>query len=317
MGNTTSDTKEIQLFKEVEVSPTSIEAQMAFANKEIPAHAVKTRAARGGKALSYVDHVFATEAIQSGLLPTWSYDVLGYEYHDDNSVTTRARFTDFLPYKDPVSGQMRFIERTLTEVGTYINDMKLPKASAIAAATSRNLVRCLMRLYGFGIQFYKDNEEVTPMQCWNTLKALGKSIKVSEDAMKEAIKKAGIEFDELPDRFTEAHEVVRSLEKSQDVKKTEPESAPAEDPGDEPAKEEVMDQATGEVPMPDDIEELAKGMKSWDNVTDWLKKMQVDPKPCGPLCQEKFGTFTKEKMPEYFKFLALQIDDLKAQYPLQ
>ncbi|MBT7069976.1 MAG: hypothetical protein HN975_03705, partial [Anaerolineae bacterium] len=101
------------------------------------------------------------------------------------------------------------------------------------------------------------------------------------------------------------------------VVKPAPEAnAPAEAQAEQVVRE--VDRATGEVLLPDAINELATKMVAWHDVTRWLEHNGVDPDKVGPLCQEHFGSkFESNRLPEYFKWVALQLDDLKAQYPLQ
>ena len=194
----------------VNISPHVAEAQMAIATKSVPLRAIKTRQGRGGKVLQYIDHIFATETIQKGLLQTWSFDIVSYEIFEDKSVLAIVKFTYLVPYNN--AGKIDWITRSVTEAGNYVNDMKLPGAPAVAAAASRGLVRCLMRMFGFGIQFYKGGEdEETPEMAWTTVEKFAKDNKIPIQDVFNLMDQMGISKSNIVDRFSEFFTAVGDL----------------------------------------------------------------------------------------------------------
>lgn len=191
-------------FLDLKINPKTVEAQLALQNHKIPESAVRTRQARGGKPLSYIDHVYATETVQRALPPTWSFKVRSYEYFEDNSVLAICSFKFYMPYTS-VNGT-EWVEREVAEIGSFINDRKMVKAFAISSAVSRGFVRCLMRMFGFGIEFYKnkreeDNEDVTPEQAWAMAVATGASLGINQEKVLEIMKSIGVWKDNIADEF--------------------------------------------------------------------------------------------------------------------
>jgi len=292
------------LSSDLEISPKVLQAQFAFSNKKIPVHAIKERAGAGGIKIQYVDHVFATEAVQDGLLPTWSFDLIDWEYFDDTSVLAITKFTYHMPYRT-VSGDIAWVPRSVTEAGNYINSFKLKKAQAIAAATSRGLVRCLMRFFGFGIQFYKKGEDITVDQAWTTLMTYATNHGVTLDEVREARDKLRINRENLVDRFLDLFEAVGTIAKSKGLVKYEDNPAPQQPaPVQQPKSAQVVEEPTMEQTIEAEVKTEIVVFDNWDKIDEWLKKNNIDPSDVTASLNEKFGAWDPSRCVEYHKFLA-------------
>jgi hypothetical protein len=339
------NTAAIELFKDVQLSPRAVEAQIALQTAVIPPHAISSHPGPGGRTLEYIKHTYARKTAQEGLPPTWSFDVVSATYfEEDHSAYVLARFTSMMPFRDPATQQVRFLERSVTEVGAHTNtnrngDASGPRAYAIASAASRAFPRCLMAMYGFGMELYDQvTEPLTPDAAWTMLTEAAKKHNIDEEALKDKLKEKGFDAKEkLAEDFAGAYKILRDMEKQASqvsadefekptttaatpVPVAEPAPEPAQaqpEQAPEPAQPQV-DASAGQGITPDDIETLSKSMLAWHDVTRWLEHNKVNPDKIGPLCQEHFGIpFNPNQIPEYFKWVALQIDDLKAQYPIQ
>jgi len=197
------------------VTPEIAEARIALSSGKVPAHAVLTRPGRG-KSLTYMSHVYATEVIQRGLLPTWSFELLNYEIFEEvkgqgkavMSVLALTRFTYRIPFTNP-DGSITWIPRVVTFPGNFINDLKIPKAPAVAAATSRGLCGCLMRLFGLGLEFYKNGQdEMSPDKAYSTIFTFAQNNNVTEQRLHEIMMQIGITQENIVDRFTDLFDAV-------------------------------------------------------------------------------------------------------------
>jgi len=155
------------------------------------------------------------------------------------------RLSMHIPVTQP-DGSTTFLTRHVQETGVFINDMKIPKAPAVASSVSRGLVRCLARMLGYGLEFYeKDNGDITPQEAWNTLWSFAQNQGVKEqDDVVAIIKKLGITQETLVDRFEEAWSAVSEYvgsKKAQEPVPTElaeEKDEPASTNGKEPVAEE-------------------------------------------------------------------------------
>ena len=76
----------------------------------------------------------------------------------------------------------------------------------------RGLVRCLMRMFGFGIQFYKGGEdEETPEMAWTTVEKFAKDNKIPIQDVFNLMDQMGISKSNIVDRFSEFFTAVGDL----------------------------------------------------------------------------------------------------------
>jgi hypothetical protein len=208
-----ADGKEIvpvsEMMKQTHLSPQALRALNAIATGEIPEKAIKTHPGKGGKIFSYVSHIWATGIMNDALHHLWNFEVLEYTAYDDGSANARCQLTINIPQEDGTLYQQVF-----TEVGAFDsqgNGMK--KATIVASAASRGLLRCMLRAFGLGSQFYEAEEEITPKDAWNILLNYGTDKKngLTRDELVEALKREGFTGEKLVDEFQKAWELVYRL----------------------------------------------------------------------------------------------------------
>ena len=206
------------------LSQSYLEGANSLATKVIPASAVKKRPGKGGQTFDYVKHTWVTEVLQNTLSHLWSFDVLNWEIFNDSkpNVAVLCKLSVNIPLQ---SGG--FLERSVTEVGAFEDGTgKMPTAMMVAAGASRGLCRCVMRMFGLGIQFYKDTDDPTstPDGAWTALRTFAKNKgHDNPDEIAAALKESGISSSELVDRFEEAYAIVASLVGSAPVIESVPE----------------------------------------------------------------------------------------------
>ena len=223
--NTELSTAAAELTKP-EINPEFLKAINALKKKKVPASAIQKRPGKGGKTFSYISHTWATETIQNALGNLWSYDAIKWDVFTDNikgkdvqNVAALVKFTMHIPFES--NGTMQLMDRSVTEVGSFVNEARMPTSNAIAAAISRGLCRCLMRMFGLGIEFYKsDDIQMTTVDAWSALWEFAQNQGFRDkDAVTKAFADAEITKDSLVDRFEDAYRIVAELVGS--AKKTE------------------------------------------------------------------------------------------------
>jgi len=201
-----------------EINPEFLKAINALKKKKVPASAIQKRPGKGGKTFSYVSHTWATETVQNALGNLWSYDAIKWDVFTDTikgkdvqNVAALVKFTMHIPFE--TNGTMQLMDRSVTEVGSFVNEARMPTSNAIAAAISRGLCRCLMRMFGLGIEFYKsDDIQMTTVDAWNALWEFAQNQGFRDkDAVTKAFADAEITKDNLVDRFEDAYRVVAEL----------------------------------------------------------------------------------------------------------
>ena len=201
-----------------EINPEFLKAINALKKKKVPASAIQKRPGKGGKTFSYVSHTWATETVQNALGNLWSYDAIKWDVFTDTikgkdvqNVAALVMFTMHIPFE--TNGTLQLMDRSVTEVGSFVNEARMPTSNAIAAAISRGLCRCLMRMFGLGIEFYKsDDIQMTTVDAWNALWEFAQNQGFRDkDAVTKAFADAEITKDNLVDRFEDAYRVVAEL----------------------------------------------------------------------------------------------------------
>ena len=209
-----------------EINPEFLKAINALKKKKVPENAIQKRPGKGGKTFSYISHTWATETIQNALGNLWSYDAIKWDVFTDTikgkdvqNVAALVKFTMHIPFES--NGTMELMDRSITEVGSFVNEAKMPTSNAIAAAISRGLCRCLMRMFGLGIEFYKNEDSpMTTIDAWSALWEFAQNQGFRDkDAITKAFATEKITKENLVDRFEDAYRVVAELVGS--VKKKE------------------------------------------------------------------------------------------------
>lgn len=214
--------------RNVEISPEYIEAVNALENKKVPEYAIDRRPGKGGQTFTYINHIWATEILQEGLQHFWSFEVLDWEtWQEDRStsIAAKVRLTVKVPYNDPGDTELKFLERVVTEVGAFEKNRGMPMAMGVASAVSRGLCRCMMRMFGIGIEFYKkDDDGITPDKAWTTLAQFAANQGLNDThAIVNALKAKGISKHTLVDQFELAYETIAELVGSKVVEEKVPE----------------------------------------------------------------------------------------------
>lgn len=206
--------KDLVPFESDIINPKQLEAYNSLTSKKIPKDAIQSHPGAGGKTFTYIDHVWVTETLQDALGNTWSWDVLKWEVLEDKTVVVLGKLTVYFPL---TNGQI--FERSITEVGSFMaGGGKMTISNMIASAASRALCRCAMRMFGLGIEFYKKNkeDEPTPEEAWGALRRFIENQGQKYDAEFKKVyaakmKEAGIDNDNILDRYTEAYKLVAEL----------------------------------------------------------------------------------------------------------
>lgn len=204
------------------LDPKSARALQIFASGEIPPSAIKTHPGKGGKTFSYVSHAWITRKLQDLPLPiVWSWNVLDYQILKDGSPIVRAELIVTTTLQDGSS-----ITKKVTELGTAAGDMaSMSDANKILSSASRALCRCVMRMFGVGLQFYASEDAMTAEAAKETIfGAVDKNLTSpdSRKQVKENIIKAfhdsGISMDNVLDKFEQAWQI--TYDQIQEYKKS-------------------------------------------------------------------------------------------------
>jgi hypothetical protein len=188
------------------ISPEYIQAVSVLMTGEIPKHAIKEHPGKGGKTFTYVSHVWAAQQVREAFNHLWSFAVQSAQVHSDGSTSALCRLSVYLPMKN---GQM--FERYVQEIGAFEGNEKMPQAFRLASAASRGFVRCLMRMFGVGEQFYENEADPTPEQVWTALVKFGEARGVKKTVLAAKLAEKGFTAANLLDRAAEAYEIVSEL----------------------------------------------------------------------------------------------------------
>lgn len=226
-------------------TPRQVEAINALTLGKVPGHAVSSRQGRAGKTFSYVKHMYGNELIRDAFGVLWSYEVLNTQAYNDSSASALVCLTLYIPQEDG-----SYLEVRTTAVGAHEDTSgKMCKAFMVASAASRGLVKTLLRRFGLGAEFYKNEVQMTAKESWTALWGFAqrKDPTVEQGAVVDALKAVGITKDNLVDRFEQAYSIVNSVV-----------SAPLADvPGDLKEPEDTTSPIAG-MSKPDPLVEMAK-----------------------------------------------------------
>jgi hypothetical protein len=201
------------------LTPEYLEAVM-----EIQTGVVSPKYIQQKQKLSYISHVHATETMNRVFKTDWDYQVLDYHIMEDGSALVRAQM-------QVIFGVMvrKFIEvgshdgyRLKDDGGDLLWDISptgetsyrlwtgMNEADRILSATSRTLLRCMLRAFNYGANLYdkEPNPPISPNAVWGELIRLGNIIGVDKDAQAKALKKGGITKETLLDKTQEAVKIL-------------------------------------------------------------------------------------------------------------
>jgi hypothetical protein len=219
------------------VHPEQLKAMNVFINKQIPEDAIKTRPGGDGKMYDYISHIWVTEQMQRAFGNAVDFEVLDWEVFQDQpfkkgaetkmtiSVAARVKLTIRIiidPELRKFPTDPMYFERVVIETGVFHKQgIKMPIAMAVASAVSRGLCRCVMRMFGVGIHLYKNEEEMTFVQMWQTLKDFAENqqpgiwTKEFETAFADHLKTKGVTKDNMADKFAIAYELINAVIKGE------------------------------------------------------------------------------------------------------
>jgi hypothetical protein len=182
-----------------------LQAMETLSTGEVPADAVKEHPGKGGKTFSYISHIYVTQQLRRAFGPLWSMKVQSYQLFTDGAVALVT-----LILKIPTDNG--FIENEITEVGAFDGGGgKMASPMMVASAVSRGLVKCVMRRFGLGEEFYGADEfELTVEEAWARLKASGIREGLTESQILDVIKGLGITRENIVDRYLEAWKAIYS-----------------------------------------------------------------------------------------------------------
>lgn len=222
------------------MSPDKLRAINSLSTGTIPPEALKQHPGRGGKIFTYLSHVWATKILNAGLKWLWEYQVMSFEAFDDGSAVALCRLNIYIPIgegksicrtfqevgawesqevhtekkvnkkiKEQMPGQepaapiadIPLESETPEETKTRIYGMS--KAMVVASAASRGLLRCMLRAFNIGAEFYDDDMGVTNVQAWKSLEKYANAKGMSTEELIRFVKDLGIKKEQLADRYHE------------------------------------------------------------------------------------------------------------------
>jgi len=232
------------LVENTKISPIVLEALNTLSTGTIPPEAIKTHPGKGGKIFSYVSHIYATKLMNSAMRFLWEFKVVSFEAFDDGSAVALCNLKIFIPVgdsfierefqevgawesqritqakpaqviaKDPMADEKPKTRAKKTPLPESTPEEKasreygMTKAMIIASAASRGLLRCMMRAFNIGTEFYEDDEQLTNAQAWKQLSRYAANRGVNEQELIEFMKSKSFKGDQLADRFHEAFSLV-------------------------------------------------------------------------------------------------------------
>lgn len=224
----------------VPMSPDKLRAINALSTGTIPPEALKQHPGRGGKIFTYLSHVWATKILNAGLKWLWEFQVVNFQAFDDGSAVALCKLNIYIPLGNGQTicrtfqevgaweSQEIHIEKkvnkkkreefpgqeSVTPVVEIPLDSETPeetrariygmsKAMIVASAASRGLLRCMLRAFNIGAEFYDDDMGVTNVQAWKSLEKYANAKGMSTEELIKFVKDLGIKKEELADRYHE------------------------------------------------------------------------------------------------------------------
>ena len=201
---------------DTEVTPSTTKAWEILRTGDVPKAEIKRRAGPGGKSFDYVSHVWTTKQLIQAYGPAWEMRVVRESVYPDGSAIAIVELTTFVLHPD---GTLRTF--VVQDVGAFQDlTKKMCAAYQVAAATSRGLVKCVMRRYGLGIGLW-DKEEEEPTEA-DALKQILNALEnkgVSVDNFKARLAELGIPKDNLLDNFEKAYALVYEMAEERETER--------------------------------------------------------------------------------------------------
>lgn len=213
----TEDKKKLAMVDEIlslDLAPEVVQAVVSLKTGKLPPEMISNHPGKGGRIFSYVKHTHATMTMNnSGLLWDYDADVGNATLFEDRSAAVPCKLTVRLVLNDGST-----IERHVTEVGAFEDGTGvMPKAMILASAASRGLPRCMMRMFGWGIELYPESA-TPPVGWWKALRGYAASKKIASKDLRAELKKRGFEEEDLELRYEEAVEIINEMSKEKPEK---------------------------------------------------------------------------------------------------
>jgi len=210
-----SESLEKELAK-VKVTPDHMEAILALRKREIPDKYISEHPGKGQQKFRYLKHTHATEVmLDSGLIFDYHVDIgNAIWFEEDHSAAVPCTLTvklEVIDEENPANNKT--IEKSVTETGFFQDGTSrktMPRAAVITAAGSRGLPRCMMRMFGFGLDLYPEHS-TPPKGWWAAFVGYAREYGVQIDAFREEIKTRGYTEDDLRPKFDEIMAILREM----------------------------------------------------------------------------------------------------------
>lgn len=221
-----TEEKSLILFSQELMAPEQLKALNIFVTKKIPKDAIQQRPGPDGKALSYLSHVWVTEQLQIAFGNAIDFNVLEWQVFNDQeggtlSVAVRCQLKLRViidPALRKFPSDPMYFEREVTETGVFHKQIKkMPTAMAVASAASRGLCRCVARMFGVGLDLYKNDEPMSFADVWKTLGQFANNQKRNvwtkefQEEFGKQLAEQGITRDNMEERFLDAYALLSHI----------------------------------------------------------------------------------------------------------
>ena len=184
----------------------AVMALTALSSGDVPDSAVKQHPGKGGKVFTYIDHIWVTKQLRSAFNMLWSMKVSNPIIQADGSASVIVTLSVKIPMQDGT-----FMLTETREIGAWEDSSgKMPHAMRLAAAASRGLVRCSMRMFGIGEQFYMDQDDakMSASEALDALVKAGEHSNLDKEDIKKILNERGIDKNNIVDKYLEAWKIV-------------------------------------------------------------------------------------------------------------
>lgn len=176
---------------------------------------------KGG--LDYISHPHATRTMNAVFGPHWEFQNLSYEVFEDGSVSARCSLK--IKWFDTLS--MGWSTREFIEIGSYVpgknkeGEIYMAVADRVGAATSRGLLKCMFRAFGYGAFLYKrDHIPMTKSEAYKLiLKYADRKLGLTPDEVVKAFKKAKYTQDDLLTKYDLGMQILRKAKEDKEDEK--------------------------------------------------------------------------------------------------
>lgn len=244
------------------------EAQQALQTREVPEKMISERPGRGKKTFKYIKHPHGTQLLLDTQGPWFSHDVTWASILDDGSAVAFVCLKIHTPIFNENGELNQIFTNSITEVGSFVGSDGMEHAYKMGSAASRGLMKCVMRRFGVGLEFYIDDDEPTAQDAWEMIwKYARRQTGIKQEdllpALAELFRNAGIAKEDLADRFSEAWKLIQDFVDKAKGKQDTPDF-PVGDDSASPAPEQEPKKKEPEVDIDDWGEFYTKAMADFN-----------------------------------------------------